>query len=68
MSDNVKPVSFKRDDEDIKKYLKDNGYHKTFSYYVKGLIRKDMLSKNFKPSIEEEKEKPNRRRNAKFVI
>lgn len=42
MSDNVKPVSFKKDDDDIIKYLKENGYHKVFSYYVKDLIRKDM--------------------------
>lgn len=53
MSDNVKPVSFKKDDEDIKKYLEEKGYHKTFSYYVKGLIRKDMQK-------EKTKELPNR--------
>lgn len=42
MSKNTKPVSFKKSENDLTDYLEVNGYDKSFSYYVKGLIRKDM--------------------------
>ena len=55
MSDKVKPVSFKEDEQDIIEYLKSNGHDKGFSYYVKSLIRKDM--NNIKTPIKEEAKK-----------
>ena len=39
----IKSVSFKDKEEEMLKYLKD----KDFSYYVKGLIKKDMLYTGF---------------------
>lgn len=61
----VKAVSFKEDEKDIIQYLKINGYDKGFSYYVKGLIKKDM--QGYTPvKKEEETHKP--RRNANFDI
>lgn len=42
----VKPVSIKDEKEkDIIEYLENNGHLDNFSYYVKGLIRKDMEEK-----------------------
>jgi hypothetical protein len=38
----MKQVSFKKDEQDLIDYMKENGYYNNFSYYVKDLIRKDM--------------------------
>lgn len=56
------PVSFKETEEELYNYSKT----KDFSYYVKDLIRKDMLSQDFKPNIKSEEKKPKVRRNANF--
>jgi hypothetical protein len=38
----MKQVSFKKNEQDLIQYMKENGYYNNFSYYVKDLIRKDM--------------------------
>lgn len=40
----VKQVSFKQSEDDLLKYLEDNNLLDNFSYYVKSLIRKDMIN------------------------
>jgi len=65
LSDKVKPVSFKEDEQDIIKYMKSNGYDKSFSYYVKGLIRKDMNSAG--SLIKEEVQKPRKNTNYEYA-
>jgi hypothetical protein len=61
MSDNVKPVSFKKDEQ----YLIDFVKGKYFSAYVKELIKKDM--QGYKP-IEKIEETHKTRRNANFEM
>ena len=54
-----KTVSFKEKEHDLKEWISD----KDFSYYVKGLIRKDMLEAN--KGMEERKIV---KRNSKFML
>ena len=37
-------MSFKQSEDDLLKYLEDNNLLDNFSYYVKSLIRKDMIN------------------------
>lgn len=58
------PVSFKEIEEELYNYSKT----KDFSYYVKNLIRKDMLSQENTQVIKRVEEKQKPRRNANFEI
>lgn len=63
----VKTVSFKESEDDIIKYLNDNGHMDSFSYYVKGLIRRDMNNSEIPTSPKkEEPQKPKRNANFDF--
>ena len=64
----VKAVSFKEDEQDLIQHLKINGYDKAFSYYVKGLIKKDMNKEEKQDSSKIIKKPREHRRNANFDI
>lgn len=65
----VKPISFKDEKEsDLIEYLKNSGYLKNFSYYVKGLIRKDMEKENINESTSKIEKVAPKRRNVNFDI
>lgn len=60
----VKGVSFKdKSENDIIEYLIENGYLKCFSYYVKGLIKKDMDNK-----LTTDKKEVVKKRNTNFEL